>query len=208
MSPFAWRRWVVPALVLASPWAGLAKMTPEQLARLPAPVSHPVNFARDIKPILEASCVKCHGRGKAKGGFRLDDRSAFLAPADSGPAVVVGRSAESYLIELVAGVDPDNVMPQKGSRLKPEQIALLRAWIDQGLPWDEGVTFARQPTRNLRPRSVELPPSREGLDHPVDRLLEPYFVARQIRPGEPVDDRTFARRVHLDVIGLLPTPEE
>jgi hypothetical protein len=112
------------------------------------------------------------------------------------------------LIELVAAIDPDNVMPQKGSRLKPEQIALLRAWIDQGLPWDEHVNFSKVPAVNLQPRQPELPPARRNLKHPIDRLLEPYFAQHRIKPAKPVDDRAYARRVYLDVVGLLPTPEE
>src|SRR5690242_12907505 len=88
-----------------------AKLTPEQVEKLPGPADHTVDFAKEVKPILEASCVKCHGRGKAKGGFALDNRETLLKGGESGPSVVTGKSAESYLIELVAGVDPDNVMP-------------------------------------------------------------------------------------------------
>src|SRR5258708_33874905 len=87
----------------------LAKMTPEQAKNLPPTATHPVNFSRDIKPIIEASCIKCHGRSRDKGGFQMDTRETFLKGGDSGPAVVVGKSAESYLIELVAGLDPDSV---------------------------------------------------------------------------------------------------
>jgi len=200
--------WFVGVVLAGGVWSATAKMTPEQIASLPAPAAQPIDFSRDIKPILEAACVKCHGRGKAKGGFHLETRSAFLEAADSGPAVVVGKSAESYLIELVVGVDPDNMMPKKGSKLKPEQIALLRAWIDQGLPWDERVNFAKAPPMNLQPRQPALPPAHRGLTHPVDRLLDPYFEQHQIKAVQPVDDRTFARRVYLDVIGLLPKPKE
>src|SRR5262249_49095806 len=112
-----------------------AKITPEQAAQLPPPTTHKVDFAKEIKPILETSCTKCHGRGKEKGGFKIDNRELFLKGGDSGPAVVVGKSQESLLIELVMGFDPDSVMPKKGSKLKPDQIALLRAWIDQGATW-------------------------------------------------------------------------
>jgi hypothetical protein len=83
----------------------------------------------------------------------LDTRETLLNGGQSGPVVVSGKSAESLLIELVSGLDPDNVMPQKGSKLTREQVALLRAWIDQGLPWDEGVSFGRIPPINLLPRN-------------------------------------------------------
>src|SRR5262245_45189683 len=90
------------ASVLAAP-----PLTPEQAAQLPAPATHSINFSKEIKPIFEASCIKCHGRGKDKGGFRIDTRETILKGSDSGAAVVPGKSAESLLISLVQGVDPD-----------------------------------------------------------------------------------------------------
>src|SRR6266436_764592 len=97
------------ALVLASNCLmGWAAITPEQAKGLPAPADHPVNFSKEIKPIIEASCIKCHGRGKDKGGLRLDNRETLLKGGDTGPAIISGKSAESLLIELVQGFDPDN----------------------------------------------------------------------------------------------------
>ena len=58
--------------------AAQAAITPEQAGQLPSPANHPVNFSKEIKPIFEASCIKCHGRGKEKGGFRLDTRETAL----------------------------------------------------------------------------------------------------------------------------------
>lgn len=188
-------------------WCTRAGLTPEQLAQLPPPVQRPIHFSADIKPILEKSCLQCHGHGRAKGGFRIDSRETILAGGDSGPAVVPGKSAESLLIELVMGFDPDSQMPKKGSKLTREQIALLRAWIDQGAPWEAGVSFAKAEPRNLLPRQPALPPATRNRTHPVDRLLAPYFAQHGVRPASPVDDRTFVRRVYLDVIGLLPPPE-
>src|SRR5689334_8875081 len=121
--------WLVISLVAAAPWPSAA-LTPEQVAQLPRPATSPINFSRDIKPIFEASCVNCHGHGRAKGGFRIDSRESLLAGGDSGAVLVPGQSAESRLIELVMGFDPDNLMPQKGTRLTAHQIATLRAWID------------------------------------------------------------------------------
>jgi mono/diheme cytochrome c family protein len=137
----------------------------------------------------------------------MDSRATFMKGGDSGPAVVVGKSAESYLIELVAGLDPDSVMPKKGSKLKPEQIGALRAWIDQGLKWDTGVTFGKLEPINLKPKRPELPAECKD-ENPIDCFLNPYYAAHKIKPPPPVDDRIFARRVYLDVIGLLPLPED
>jgi mono/diheme cytochrome c family protein len=205
------QHWLKPlslvSLLAAAPSTFVA-LPPDQLAKLPPPASRTVDFARDIQPILEASCTKCHGRGKAKGDFQIDTRETLLKGGESGAAVVIGKSGESLLIEMVSGLNPENVMPQKGSRLKPEQVGLVRAWIDQGLPWTAGVSLGKPPPVNLTPREVALPPARKGLEHPVDRLLEPYFKANKVKPAKRVEDRVFVRRVYLDVIGLLPTPAE
>lgn len=207
MNPRLMARALVCCALSASGLSSLAGLTPEQLAQLPPPAQRQVNFSRDIKPILEKSCLQCHGHGRAKGGFRIDSRETMLAGGDSGPAIVPGKSAESLLIELVMGFDPDSQMPKKGSKLTREQIALLRAWIDQGAPWDAGVTFAKAEPRNLQPRRPDLPRAPRKLTHPVDRLLAPYFAQNSVRTDRVVDDRTFARRVYLDVLGLLPPPE-
>src|SRR6266550_7706097 len=134
-----------------------AAITPEQVAILPPPADHPINFSKEIKPVFEASCIKCHGRGRDKGDFQIDSRDTLLKGGGSGPAIVVGKSAESYLIELVMGFDPDNVMPKKGTKLTHEQIGLLRAWIDQGAQWDAGVTFGKIEPINLKTRRPEIP---------------------------------------------------
>lgn len=165
-----------------------------------------MDFRQDVQPLLEASCVKCHGRGKAKGDWKLDTRETFLQPGESGPAVVVGDGAKSRFIHLVAGTDPDSVMPQKGTKLTPEQVGVLRAWVDQGLKWDAQVTFAKPKPKNLHPRQPALPAGTAA--HPVDRVLDAYFNQHRVKPAKPVDDRLFARRAYLDAVGLLPTPEE
>src|SRR6266446_6165126 len=184
-----------------------AAISPEQAKSLPSPANHPVDFSREIKPIFEASCIKCHGRGKDKGGLRIDTRETLLKGGDSGPAVVPGKSAESSLIALVQGLDPDNIMPKKGTRLTPEQIGLLRAWIDQGLPWEETVSFGRLEPMNLKPHVPQVPAGPKSAN-PIDRFLQPYFAAHKSKLPPLVHDRLFARRAYLDVIGLLPPPED
>lgn len=185
-------------------------LDPAQIKALPPPADRPVSFRQEIKPIFESSCIKCHGRGRSKGGFKLDTRETILKGGDSGPAVVLGKSARSYLIELVSGLNADLVMPQKGSKLTPTQVGLLRAWIDQGLPWEEGVSFARPEAANLVPRQPELPAKPDGSpsDNPVDRFLWAYYKAHHFSPPQVVADRLFARRAYLDVIGLLPSSQD
>src|SRR5215216_8031063 len=88
-------------------------------AELPPPAARPVDFENDIKPLFEAACIKCHAKGKEKGGFSLETREVFLKGGDTEPAAVIGKSAESYVVELVAGIDPENVMPKKGTKWTP-----------------------------------------------------------------------------------------
>src|SRR5881296_1234288 len=150
-------KWLCLFLLVALAPPSFARLSPEQAATLPKPVARTVSFKDDVKPILETRCIKCHARGRSKGGFHLDNRELLLKGGDSGPAIVPGKSQESYLIELVSGIDPDNVMPKKGTKLTKEQIGILRAWIDQGAPWDQEVSFAKPAPLNLQPRKPELP---------------------------------------------------
>jgi mono/diheme cytochrome c family protein len=185
-----------------------ASLTQEQIRSLPPPASRAIAFSRDIQPIFEASCIKCHGRGRDKGGFQIDTRETLLKGGDSGPAAVVGKSQESHLIELVSGLDPDNVMPKKGKRLNAAQVGLLRAWIDQGLPWDASVSFARPAPLNLAPPAAKVGIDLHSPSNPIDQILEPYFKSHGVKPPRVVEDRVFARRAYLDTIGLLPPKAE
>ena len=124
-----------------SGWALLA--AEPDITKLPKPSEKKaIDYAKEIKPLFEASCIKCHGPEKPKGKYRLDSRDAMIKGGESEkPAVVVGKSDQSPLIHYVADLVEDMEMPPKDKRekypgLKPEQIALLRAWIDQGAKWE------------------------------------------------------------------------
>ena len=182
----------------------LAQTPAELQSRLPPPAARPVNFSQDVKPILQVACVRCHARGNDKGGLSIETRESLLKGGDTGPAVVPGQSGDSLLITLVSGLEPDMVMPKKGSRLTGDQIALLRAWIDPGAPWDPGVTFALSTPRNLAQRAPCLPSRPES--SPVDSLLGAYFASHETAPAPRVDDRLLIRRLSLDVVGELPSP--
>jgi mono/diheme cytochrome c family protein len=117
---------------------------PPDSAKLPEPAARMVDFARDIRPILQDHCVKCHGPEKQKGGYRVDLKEAALSGGDDhAPNIHPGKSGESPLIQFVAGLDPEMKMPAKGDPLTPEQIGLLRAWIDQGAVWPEDASVAK-----------------------------------------------------------------
>ncbi len=168
-----------------------------------------VDFAHDIVPILRQHCAECHTGDKKKGGFSLNDRSSLMKGGENGPVVEPGSAARSKLFSVVTTTNPDDQMPPKGPRLTPAETAKLEAWINSGAAWTEGFSFkkpAYEPP--LKPRRPVLPQVRRGHTNLIDRILDAQFAkTRQSRP-EPVDDATFARRVHLDLIGLLPEPAE
>ena len=174
-------------------------------AQLPPSADRPVDFVKDIQPLLESSCVKCHAKGKDRGGLSLETHEGLLKGGDTGEALVPGSSAKSLIIELVASDDAESLMPRRGKRWTPEQVGLLRAWIDQGAKWPLGLTFSKPAPQNLTPRKVE-PPAGKG--NPVDRVLARYFAENGVKAAEPVADAAFARRVYLDTIGLLPSAEQ
>jgi mono/diheme cytochrome c family protein len=167
-----------------------------------------VDFSHQIVPILREHCGECHTGDKKKGSFSMNDRASLLAGGESGKAVLPGNSAKSPLIAAITSKDPDKQMPPKGTRLSPEKVKLLRDWIDAGAPWEDGFAFkkpAYEPP--LKPRRPTLPPAVAGRTNPVDRILDADLAKRKAVPPKPVDDATFARRAHLDLVGLLPEPE-
>ncbi len=166
---------------------------------LPPAARRTVAFDREIRPILAARCLGCHDADRRKGGFRLDRRESLLTGGDSGPVVEVGKSAESLLIEKVAGLDPVSTMPPKGDPLTPEQVGLLRAWIDQGARWEGGPLVAesasgasehwafRKPVRPALPdvenRALVAQPDRSL--HPREAGAGRAFAIARSGPGDP-----------------------
>ena len=120
---------------------------------LPPSTKTKVDFWRDVSPILREKCQSCHNSERQSGGLRLDNRASALAGGSSGPVIEPGNSAGSKLIRIVAGLEKGLVMPLTGGPLTPEQIGLLRAWIDQGVEWPEPPAPTRDNTRSEKPPS-------------------------------------------------------
>src|SRR5262249_10714591 len=140
--------WAVLALTRALP-VGPASSQPATVQPTP-PVQLPKNvqkidFAQQIRPILERSCAACHSGEKPHGGFRVVSRDAIRQGGASGTAaIVLGDSVTSPLIAYVSGKLPESEMPPRAVRdrfpaLTTDEVALLRAWIDQGAEWPTGV---------------------------------------------------------------------
>ncbi|MDB6174810.1 MAG: hypothetical protein JWL59_4121 [Chthoniobacteraceae bacterium] len=196
---------VLPALLLAC--AAIAA----PVEKLPPAIVRPVDFLKDIQPIFEAKCAKCHGPEKQKGGYRLDSKAAALTGGDEhAPNILPGKSAESPLIQFVAGLDPEMKMPSKGEPLTAEQIGLLRAWIDQGAVWPASKSdIAKKDPLDwwsLKPLAKTVPEEKGG--NPIDAFIRAKLSEKGLAPSPQADPRTLARRIYFDLIGLPPTQEE
>ena len=199
-------RWSL--MLLAAGWfAPAARAAAPEVPALPPAAGGPVDFEAQVRPILQARCIKCHARGKLKGGLSLETREAILKGGEGGPAAVPGKGAESLLVALVGGLEPDRRMPDKGDPLTPAEVGVLRAWIDRGMAWPAGFSFGFRQAP-IAPRAPEQPQSPAGMQ-PIDRFVAKYFAEQGVAADwTPVTDRAYARRVSLDLVGLLPTPEQ
>ncbi len=171
------------------------------------PARAAVDFAHQIVPILKKHCAECHAGDKKKGGFSFNTREALIEGSENGSVIAKASPDKSRLVEVILSTDSDEQMPPKGDRLSAAEIALLKNWIAEDLPWEQGFAFkkpAYEPP--LKPRRPLLPAAVENRTHPLDRILDQYLADHHREPPVPIDDATFARRLHLDLIGLLPEP--
>ncbi len=172
-------------------------------------IGEDVDFSHEIVPLLKQQCGKCHIGSQKKGGFSINSRESLLAGGESGGAVAPGKRSESELYDRITSSDADLRMPPEGEPLTAIQVSLLGRWIDEGANWEAGFSFA-PPIYDppLKPRKPDLPPAIAGRDHPIDRILDAYLVEHDQVPLQPLEDAAFLRRVSLDLVGLLPTPEQ
>jgi hypothetical protein len=166
-----------------------------------------VEFARDVLPILRSRCFTCHDSHKQKGGLRLDRRETALEGGDSGKAILPGAGAASPLIRRVTSRTGDERMPPAGDRLSDYQVAVLRHWIDQGAAWGTSTAAADPKNTHWAFQPVVRRAVPPGV-RPIDNFIDARLAKVQFACSPEADRRTLLRRVHFDLIGLPPTPEE
>ncbi|HLQ43159.1 MAG TPA: DUF1549 domain-containing protein, partial [Planctomycetaceae bacterium] len=196
-----------------------------------------IDFATDIQPLLAKKCVSCHGPEKQKAGLRLDRKGAALKGGDDlGPAIVPGKSRESPLFRVVAGLEEGLEMPAEGEKLTAAEIELLKRWIDSGAEWpDDGsekddvlkTHWAFRPLvrpmmpsaellsgtalaagRSAKPPVASAIPLTSTSQNPVDAFIIARLKREGLRPSPEADRRTLIRRLKFDLLGLPPSPEE
>lgn len=169
------------------------------------------DFAHQVVPILKQHCAGCHTGDKKKGGFSLDSHPNWLAGSENGEVFNAKDPAKSKVLNVIFSDDPDVVMPPPAKdRARPDQaqLELLKSWILSGAAWEDGFTFTK-PSYNapFKHRLPEILPPVNGRTHALDRLLDSYTTKHKVPPPPLADDATFARRLHLDLLGLLPEPD-
>jgi len=154
-----------------------------------------IDFSRDVRPILNAHCTKCHGGIRAKSGLNLINKESVFSTSESGLIPVVsGNLGKSELIRRINHTDKEERMPPKNS-LKKEQITTLNQWVKEGAKWPKHWSF----------KSLKETPKK---NQTVDGIVEENLKVSKLNRSPIADKRTLIRRLSLDLLGLPPEPEE
>ncbi|MEO8766597.1 MAG: DUF1549 domain-containing protein [Ginsengibacter sp.] len=163
-----------------------------------------------VRAILAHNCYKCHGADKVKGELRLDRKDMVFKGGEHGAVIIAGFPGESEILKRISLPPNDKKgMPSKEKRLSQADVDIIKLWIQKGAPWpatsDKDVLYR---VAQLQPRNPALPVASANLQNPVDLWVNEYFKKNKIHWQQPVDDRVYLRRIYLDIIGLLPSPNE
>ena len=174
-------------------------LTPEQIQ----------NLNVEVRTILAHNCYSCHSETKMKGELRLDSKEAIMKGGEDGVVVVPNHPDKSELIRRISlPKGHKEAMPTKGKRLTEKEVKLLEFWIEKGAPWPDGKEKSIYRVAELAPRTPQVPAATAQFNKPVDLFVNAYFQKNKGTWKPVVDDRTYIRRVYLDIIGLLPPPEK
>jgi hypothetical protein len=194
------------ARTLAAMYCGLSIFC----ARNAAVAAEPLQFNRDIRPILSDRCFKCHGPDKAsrKGGLRLDVAEDAYAEREKSHehAIVPGKPQESLLCKKIFAADPADAMPPPNSNLSlnAQEKERLRRWIAEGAQYEPHWAFVPLP------KSVPLPSvkHKHWPRNEIDYFVLARLESEGLKPSKEADKLRWLRRVSYDLDGLPPTPEE
>ncbi|MDZ4861347.1 MAG: DUF1553 domain-containing protein [Candidatus Hydrogenedentes bacterium] len=170
-------------------------------------VAQLVSYNRSIRPILAENCLTCHGpdANARKADLRIDLRESAIEPRNDVAAIVPGSSQASELVRRITSSDADDVMPptSSGHTLKPDQIAMLKQWIDSGAEYERHWSYIAV----ARPEEPAIA-NASWAKNPIDRFVMANLDAHGFAPAPEADRITLIRRASFDLTGLPPTPEE
>jgi hypothetical protein len=208
-------------LLVTTAIAGLTLTATDRLVVLAQTPAAPVDYTRDVRPLLEQRCYECHGPKKTRGRLRLDVKVAALKGGKTGPAVIPGNVDNSLLVRRILGLDGEDRMPLDKDPLPASEIALLRAWVGQGAPWPDdppgtsaAVTLAPEDAPPHWAYRRPMRPTPPAVSHtawvrnPIDQFVAARLEKEGLAPSPEASKEAVVRRVSLDLIGLPPTLAE
>lgn len=170
-------------------------------------------FETRIRPVLENSCVECHGPKKASGGLRLDSQAGLVKGGDSGAAIEPGKAEASLLVRAIRrGADAEIKMPPE-KPLSQQAVVDLAGWIDAGAKWPASLTapivsakghWAFEP---LQPVAIPEDPTGWAVQ-PIDRFIAAAHREHDLHPVQSAEKSSLLRRAYFDLLGLPPAPEQ
>ena len=196
--------------VLASLLFAALSMNAPTGAAPPAPVKpiQPVDFSRDIRPILAINCFTCHGSDPQarQAGLRLDQRDAAISQRASGRAIEPGKPEMSAIIARINSASADLIMPPASSqhKLTPEDKRMLERWVRQGAPYADHWAF----TPLVKPKLPVITVQKSWVHNPIDSFVLSRLQKAGLTPAPEADRCALIRRLSLDLVGLPPTPSD
>lgn len=173
-------------------------------------------FRQQVEPILRTHCYECHSHksGTMESGLALDWKSGWATGGQRGPAIVPGQPDASLLIQAVRHHDPKLKMPEEP--LADRLVATLVRWVEQGAFDDRAARpAASDPLEWWSLKPLVAPPAPAGIErasdespNPIDAFIQAKLSARNLSESPPAPPRELMRRLHFDLVGLPPSPEE
>jgi cytochrome c553 len=215
-------------LIMAAVALGAGAMVARGLGAPPVDAEKTKFFTDQVKPIIESSCLKCHGGEKVKGGLQLINRELLLKGGDTGPAVALNEPSKSLLLKAIGYGDPDLQMPPK-QKLTDAQISTLTKWVEMGAPMTplaaSRPAVAEGPAKRIPPqvnaetmkfwsfqpvKRLEAPKVKRAdwVKTPIDAFVLAKLEANHLDPAPRATKTVLLRRAYYDLTGLPPTPAE
>jgi len=191
---------------LTMPWL-ICWLCPLILSQEP---SSKVSFIREVEPVLQQRCQKCHGPNKQQGGLRLDQRPSLLLGGDSGlPAVIPGEPASSPLNLRIHSLEVEERMPPEGEPLTRKEKELLDLWVLQGAIWpSQGSGSDPLQTKHWAFQPITAEVLLAGDSHPIDHFIDRALSQKGISPNPQAAPSQLLRRLSILLTGLPPSVEE
>jgi hypothetical protein len=175
--------------------------------------AEPIDFRKQVAPIFERHCLKCHQGPQPKGGLDLASGAGLAAGGESGAAIAPGKPADSLLLQNVSGPKPE--MPRDAPPLTTAEVASLERWIAEGATWPEHVvlkaaTVVSSDWWSLTPLAAKSVPAIDDawISTPVDAFVLAKLREQHLHPSPQAHARTLVRRLSYDLLGLPPAPED